>query len=486
MRSPPSTGRIAVVPRAFSVVAAQRRVEDIEWLVRLRWGAIAGQLALIAGVSYGLGVTLPLVELGVVVIAEVGFNLMFTWMRRRGVRFGSRAVAGMMAGDICAFTAILYFTGGPFNPFSFLYLVYVALAAVAVGAPWSWGLAALAFAGFGALFLDHRSLDLPHHHGGADLHGGSAMDLHMKGMWVALCVASAFIVHFIRRVLAQLQQREAQLAAIREQTHRTEKLASLATLAAGAAHELSSPLSTIAIAAKELQRGLKAESAPLGRPMPRLPGRSWAQRRGGRPRHRTSGHDRAPPRGARRSRSHEPRDSALLDDTELIRAEVERCREILEVMAVKAGSPRADGMERVTLGRLIDRVRHAGHDFSRVVVEVDPDQARAMVTVPPRTVQYALSAIVRNAIEADPTASEVTLTGTAHRDQVEMVVTDRGPGMPAAQRDRASEPFFTTKAQGMGMGLFLAETVATRLGGKLEIESTPGCGTTVRFVLPRG
>jgi two-component system sensor histidine kinase RegB len=184
-------------------------------------------------------------------------------------------IGAAIAADVVLLTALLYLSGGPLNPFSFLYLVEIALAAVILPARWTWALVVLSLLGSALLFVASRPLPL----------GADHMTIHLRGMWVAFGVAAAFIVYFLLRVRRSLEAREADLAAMRNLAARQEKLAALATLAAGAAHELSTPLSTIAVVAKELERQISHADA--------------------------------------------------LEDVRLIREEVARCRSILQHMAAE-------------------------------------------------------------------------------------------------------------------------------------------------------
>src|SRR5436309_3253158 len=152
--------------------------------------------------------------------------------------------------DIAILTGLLYLTDGPHNPFSFLYLVQIALAAVLVRARWTWMLVGLSFVGFGILLAAHRPLAIPE-------------DTRVVGAWVALGVASGFVVHFLLRITAALAERDRELSEARGLAARQDRLAALATMTAGAAHELSTPLGTVALVAKELERAVtKADSDP--------------------------------------------------------------------------------------------------------------------------------------------------------------------------------------------------------------------------------
>src|SRR5205807_648024 len=164
-------------------------------------------------------------------------NLACAWWSRRGGRASEALLVGVMSFDVILLSALLYFTGGPFNPFSFLYLVEIALGAVVLRERWTWALVVLALFCSGVLFLAHHELPL-----GESMHAehtASSLSIHLYGMWVAFGVAAAFIVYFLMRVTRALAAQEALLQDAQRRTARNEKLASLATLAAGAGRQRS-------------------------------------------------------------------------------------------------------------------------------------------------------------------------------------------------------------------------------------------------------
>jgi two-component system, sensor histidine kinase RegB len=405
---------------------------NFRWLVMLRWGAIAGQIATIAVVGLGLGITLPLAPLAVVFALELASNVVCTlWVRgARDVHEGM--LAALMLADVLLLTALLSLTGGPFNPFSCLYLVNIALAAVVLRPAWTWTLVVGSLACFAALFAQPQW-------GPQRVHA-EHMQMHLEGMWVAFGVAAVFIVYFVQRVTRALAARDAELAAARTRTARHERLASLTTLAAGAAHELSTPLSTIAVAAKELERQLA--------------------------------------RGAHGA------DAAA--DARLIREQVERCRDILEHMAAEAGQSAGEAIVAVRLGDLVEGAVHGFPNRAWVRVSIDERTRRCTVDAPPRAVQQALRGVLENARHASPRDVAVEVRVRADDSGCRIEVRDEGSGMSPEVLARAGEPFFTTKppGEGMGLGLFLARAVLERLGGRLELSSEPGSGTTTALVLP--
>ncbi|HUJ58452.1 MAG TPA: ATP-binding protein [Kofleriaceae bacterium] len=411
----------------------ERNWVNIQWLARLRWAEIAGQAVTVLAAQFLLGGSLPMLPLFVVIgvglVSNLAIEMYFFGDRRRGAApprpVHESQLAFVMMVDIAILTALLYLTGGPHNPFSFLYLVQIALAAVLVRARWTWMLVGLSFLGFGLLLLAHEPLAIPEQN-------------RVIGAWVALGVASAFVVHFLLRITGALAERERELGEARHLSARQERLASLATMAAGAAHELSTPLGTVALAAKELERALSKES-----------------------------------RGE------------LAADARLIREQVGRCREILEHMAQGAGTV-GESVATTTVGDLLDETLVGIREAPRVLRELDDDVVGSILRLPPRAVSQALRSLVTNAQDASPPNAAVVVTATRTADVLAIEVRDRGAGMPGDIMARIGEPFFTTKApgRGMGLGLFLARAVIEGVGGSLQIDSVAGGGTSVHVRLP--
>ncbi len=406
------------------------------WLSKLRWGAVVGQLVTIIGVHALMHIELPLAPLLTIVGLKACSNLaLVLWIRREPV-VREWLLGAVMAGDVLVLTALLYLTGGPLNPFSALYLVHIALAAAVLRDRWTWTLVLLSLACYGALFVQHSGLDL----GAGEAHSADHMRMHLDGMWVAFGVAAGFIAYFVSRVRRALASKDKDLARAREQAASAERLASLTTLAAGAAHELSSPLATIAVAATELEFAL-AESLR--------------------------------------------RDPELLADLQLIRHEVDRCRAILDQMAADAGETKG---ERIASAPVRELFESAQRDLMEqpIAIDGDPEALERRVEVPRRAAEQAIRAILKNAIEASGGAELVSAEVRTSADFVELRIVDGGPGMSESTLARVGEPFFTTKetGRGMGLGVFLAKTVLTGLGGGLRLEAAPGRGTTATLTIP--
>jgi two-component system sensor histidine kinase RegB len=407
---------------------------NLSWLLRLRWGAVLGQLVTILVVRYAMGVALPLAPLLVIVGLEAMSNAVW-YARPAGRPLAPFALGGLMALDVVLLTALLYFTGGPNNPFSFLFLVPISLATLILTAYWTWALVLLSLACSAVLFAWNVPLDLGPSH-------AAHMAMHLRGMWVAFGVSAGFIVYFLRRIRRALAVREAELTASRSLAARRERLASLATLAAGAAHELSTPLSTIAVVAKELERALGGATLPEG----------------------------------------------VADDVRLVRAEVERCRAILQRLSTDAGEVMGEAFVSVPVDELVRRALSGLDARPEIRAELDPGVRGLALRIPPRAVEQALHGVLKNAQDASPRDASVEFAVARVGDLVEFTVRDRGAGMDADVLARIGEPFFTTKpaGRGMGLGLFLARAVVERLGGEVTLASAPREGTTARIAVPVG
>jgi two-component system sensor histidine kinase RegB len=430
---PPPPGAAAGAARLATTEPARIK---LSWLLKLHWVAICGQTVMILAVHFWSGIRVPYLPLlGLVAVEVVETLALLAWSRRVS-RVPEVVLAVAMLFDTVILTLLLGLSGGHFNPFSTLYLVNVVLASVLLPAPWSWAQLGASLVCFGSLFLldfveAPFGLELPDH--------AAIMSLHLQGMWVAFGIAAVLVVYLVERVTRSLAARERELARERGLAARKEKLASLATLAAGAAHELSTPLSTIAVVTRELERSLAGAPDPA----------AWAA------------------------------------DLQLVRVQLQRCREILHQMGTHAGESVGEAFVSHPVARWLESALE-GLDGARIALEVPAAVGERVVTGPSLTLARSLRGVVKNALEASAPDGRVRVVGTAEGAQVRLDVHDTGPGMPPEVLARAGEPFFTTKGPGagMGLGLFLARAVAEQLGGALEIASAAGRGTRVSIHLP--
>jgi len=411
----------------------------LPWIVRLRYCVAAGQMMTALVVNFVLHIDLPLVWIaippGLIALSNYLLSERAWQAGRSGDIADSTLVAGVFVLDTLCLTALLMLTGGPNNPFTLLYLVHITLSATILTQRQTWVLGVLACFCFASLFWVYRPIPQLEMH-----HRGTGVNLHLIGMWVGFALATLLVTMFSGKISALLHQHEESLLFMQEQLAKKDRLGALVTLAAGAAHELNTPLGTIAIAAKELEH--------------------YA--------------------------TNTVRDSAVAEDSRLIRAEVDRCCEILRRMSEHGAEPAGEAPEDTLISTLVEVVRRSFPGRETLRIAVSKETAGLLLRVPKHAVQQALIALVKNAFEASPASSPILLDVKHQSGSVYFEVRDRGVGIREDDLRHVGEPFFTTKepGRGMGLGVFLVRTLANRLGGNLTVSSSPNQGTSATLQLP--
>ena len=266
------------------------------------------------------------------------------------------------------------------------------------------------------------------------MHGGGAFSAHLQGMWLAFAATAITSGLFVARLSATLRR-------VRDEHHRTVRLLGLATLAAGAAHEIGNPLGTIKIAASEMSAALK-EGAGV---------------------------------------------ADLLEDCQLVLSEVDRAQLAIQRLGLGAGELMGEVPASIHLGDIANLLQvHNARSRAQVIVTCDEPQLD--VRWPTQAVLQAVNQILRNAVQASPSQGTVTCHIRRNAGTVCFEIRDSGTGIPVEIQDRLGEPFFTTResGQGMGLGLFIARSLVQHLGGAIDIESKTGDGTRVQIHLPLG
>ncbi len=403
---------------------------EVHWLVRLRWAAVAALTASVLAVRYVLHAPVPEVPVVAIVGALLVANVLLLRALRRGRTISDRAIAANLLIDTAAITALLLWTGGAMNPFTTLYLLHVALAAVLVSRRLSLIVAIGSVGAFGALLVLRPEAVHVWHAPGMFL-------LHVRGMWLAFALTAGCLWYFTDRVNASLRRREAELTEARLDAERSERLAALGTLAAGTAHELNTPLGTIAIVASELSESL----------------------------------------------SDRPEARAQADH---IRAEIRRCAAILSRMRSHEQCP--EEPVALDLEAWVGEVLSSSHEHVAVPLKTAPGARDARVALRPETMRQALVSLLDNARHATSASGgdSVTVRLDGSAKTVSVTVEDHGVGIDPALLPRLGQPFVTTRepGDGMGLGLYLVRAAAAQHGGSLALSSDGGV-TRATLTLPR-
>lgn len=416
-------------------------------LVRLRWLAITGQTAAVLAVQFMLGFPLPLAPCLAVIALSAWLNIFLTIRWRKSIRLQETHAGLLLAYDIIQLAVLLYLTGGLGNPFSFLFLVPVTISATSLSLRWTLWLSAMAFGC--ATFLSFQYYPLPWRPGDTLV----LPEAYIAGMWAAIMCGVVFSAIYARRIADEARQMSSALAATEMVLAREQRLSALDGMAAAAAHELGTPLATIALVAKELKRDLPAEG-PLG------------------------------------------------EDIDLLISQAARCREILARLANREAQ--ADEMYqrtglRAMMEDLIAPLR--GSDVEIYVRTSADGDGKAEATEPTLqrnpAITYGLGNLLENAVDFARTRVDVDARWT--RSQVSVTVSDDGPGFHQDIFDRLGDPFVTTRPgydaerseggghEGMGLGFFIAKTLLERSGAAVSLANRPlpDHGAVVHIVWPR-
>jgi len=397
-------------------------------LVALRWVAVLAELALVLLTAQWLGAGAALEPVLAICTAQVGLNLAtIAYGVRGGAAASDRQLFAQLLFDVAALTAIAYFAGGSTNPLISLYLLWIAAGAAVLEPPLATLLAALCVAAYSLVNFVHVEVHIHDHE--------KALQIHLIGMWAVFVVSAVTICWSVLRLTAAVRRRDAELAAAREAALRSERVVALGNLAAGAAHELGTPLATLAVLAGELLRDA------------RLPG-------------------------------------ALRPDLELMQGQIQDCKGIITQLAAQAGSSRAESLSAMPLDEwlagLVERWRRQRPLVTpRLELRGAIPGPRVAIDA---TLGQALLNLFNNAADASPDQVAVSAQWDAHA--LELQVLDRGSGIATEVQLGLGRDLVTTRQDGLGMGLVLAYAAIERSGGELGFASRPGGGTIARVRLP--
>ena len=411
-----------------------RRNVRLDTLVRLRWLAIIGQTTAILGVYYGLGFDLPIYGCLAVIALAAWLNVALRLRFRMTRRLDPDRAAWLLAFDIAELAVLLFMTGGLQNPFAFMFLGPVLLSATALPPRFTLMLGGFAVACATVLVFVHYPLPW-------DTEDPLRLPpIYMMGVWLSILLAIGFIGVYAWQITEESRQLAEALAATELVLAREQHLSQLDGLAAAAAHELGTPLSTISVIAKELENAISA-NAPHG------------------------------------------------DDVRLLREQATRCRDILGKLTELSSS--GEPFDRMPLTALIEEVVAPHRNFG-VSIDVALPAERRSEPVGARNpaILYGLGNLLENAV--DFARERVVVGAQWAEDAVEVTISDDGPGFAPEIMARIGEPYVTSRHRkaeqaeeeptGLGLGFFIAKTLLDRSGAALTFENRafPARGAIVR------
>lgn len=419
------------LPSQWPADAAGRK--NMALLVQLRWIAIAGQVVTILFVHWAMGISLPIAAMLLVASVAASVNIVtFAALRHRTDVAHAELFLALLF-DVLLLTAQLYLSGGATNPFISLYLLQVALGAVLLDR-WSiWGIVLVSALCAAMLSFVYRPLGL------TDALEGHLFDLHIVGTWICLTMIAVLLVLFMGRVNRNLQEREAYLARLRQQAAEEEHIVRMGLLASGAAHELGTPLSQLAVVLGDWRR------------MPEIT-------------------DHAP----------------LLEEVEEMQAAVQRCKTIVTGILLSAGEARGEAPEVTNLRDFIDGIAadwRAANPGAPLGCDFGPHDYPPIIADP--VIRQAIGNLLDNAREAGATYIDLLVGRDSH--SINIAVRDNGSGFSEQMLADFGKPYRSSKGkEGHGLGLFLVVNVVRKLGGSVSASNGADGGAMILLRLPLG
>ena len=414
-------------------------------LIFVRSLSIIGQIVAIVIVFFGLKYQMPIGQCIAVVGVAIAFNAALFFFYPKVHVLGERETAAHLAFDILQLTSMLALTGGIENPFALLYLAPVVISATTLSLGATLLLALLAFGSISFISFFHWPLPW-------DPQNPLVLPpLYVAGNWISLTLGIGFCLIYAWRTADEARRMQAALAATQAALAREQRLSDLGALAAAAAHELGTPLGTIAVVARELERDM-------------------------------------------------PQTSPWAEDVRLLRSQAERCREILSRLS-QQDTAEDTVAQRLPLAALIDEIAEPHRGFGIDILVQTKTPGQLTVTRTPE-VMHGLGNLIENAVDFAET--KVVIDAAWSDTTVDLTISDDGAGFDAGILGRLGEPYVTSRSAinsetpaggvtnahaeghaGLGLGFFIAKTLIERTGGSVNFGNRPGGGATVRVTFPR-
>ncbi len=419
----------------FNILHQSPLSKNLQRLFFLRSIAIVVQCSLFVFVYSVIELDAPWTEMTIVVVILTILNF-FTWVRlHHTFPVSNLEFFAQLLIDIFALTALLYFSGGSTNPFISLYLLPLTIAAAILPWRYTWAIAVITITCYTILLFEY--IPLPHDH--SDDHSAHLMEfnLHVSGMWLTFVLSTILIAWFVVKMSISIRDRDKDLAQAREQALRNEQIIALGTLAAGAAHELGTPLSTMAVISGELQQEY-------------------------------------------------PQNEEFQNNIRILRNQITHCKQTLTQLLANAGQARIeDGNSQSVdyfLKQVLDKWQliRPSTKFSYQWEGTQP----APSIMNTQLLSQSILNLLNNA--ADASTDQVKIKSNWDQHTLNLEIHDDGEGLTGEAAQRAGEAFFTNKApgQGFGIGLFLANANIERFGGNVRLFNHPEGGACIHVTLP--
>lgn len=422
--------------------------ENLQWLFILRNLLIAGESLVILISVYGLDIPLPQEKLWLVIIA-IGIANLYTWLRlQTDTPITELEIFSQLTLDVMGLASLLYLTGGATNPIIWIFLLPLILTSIILPHDYTWYMVILTTSIYTFLIPYHAKLpsiephlsheSIPEHiHAMSDEH---YFNLHIFGMWFGFVFSAGLVAYFAVELANTIRERERKLAEARENALRDERVVSLGTLAASAAHDMGTPLGTIAIIAHEME-----------------------------------------------SEYPEHRFPDLHEKMKILQEQVTRCKDALSVMSATAGELRAESGEIMPVTDYIDEVLNQWRTQQpsvKLCLFVDHEFITQARIVAEQTLTHSLINILNNAAVMSPKEKGVEFHIKLSSETAHLKIRDFGPGIPDKIINFVGKHPVSSNKSGLGVGLFLAYTTIKRLGGKIDTYNMETGGACIEIALP--
>jgi two-component system sensor histidine kinase RegB len=404
---------------------------NMQRLIMLR-GVVMVCLSLVILVLYQASIPMPFAPL-ILSIAALGiFSLIAWWRLRKTSQTSQRELLTQLLGDTAALSLLFYFSGGYSNPFIWMYLLPITVAAVALRTSYAWLIAGLSITCYTLLMFYNVPLSHLHMHA----HGDGKLDIHLVGMWIGFVVSSVIVAIFIARIGQNLRDYDKKIAEVRESALESERMMALGTLATSAAHELGTPLATMTIVSKELSQEYADQPE-------------------------------------------------LLLQLAIMQKQLSRCKEILSSITRNVGQARAVAGQGIPLQLFIQDAIQRWRDTrpgTELVVNMPSNKFNPTIEMD-RTLTQAIQNLLDNA--ADESPERIIFNAEWNENTLKLQIRDFGKGLSAETKNQLGKPFFTSKnEQGMGLGVYLTQTSLARYDGKLSLNNHAEGGVITIVNLP--